>query len=935
MKKSYVYLSLAASLALQVGCKGGDSIRGIDVPSTSSISNDVKKIVSVGPGINFNALTGGHSASALNPSTSLPATVYYDKSIAGTPTGPTGALKYAYLDAQGNWNIEVVDYNYGTTAACGVAATAFCIGAPNAAPTFLSQVYDIAFVPASGSTAAYPIIVYAHGNNTATGKRIRMAARNPSTGIWSITDAVAPSGIPAGVVVATADAIRGVKVLVDSAGRPHVYMHIYETTAANSRVKYTMRKSDGTWTTLANVTGAGASASLTAYNFAAAVAGVTLGVGSAAGVMCPIDGLATISIANIAGATNLAKPWLIKCTAVDANGTCSTWAGLDLSGGCAGTCFTGSGMIAGTTNSGMRVDMTLEPVTNKLVVAVHSVVAPATTAVVGYQQSGDCSALTTTAMNSQLLGGAASVGLNGIKVVASSGNTYNGNVPSVSVLATTAATATSVVVAKSVITSGASIAAFTGPFPVDAQTATQDAVGSFLLDNANGILWGSYSKLTAAGAGVVGNDIRSMTAYESDISATGVFNNQSIDQTNSVFPVTATLPLIDAGKAPNGTVGYAYFASEQPTATAAGPISRVWYGTKGGTTTAPTFGEKVVYNATQGAAATNIGQQVSLAYDASSNPLIAFQDLTTAAQGALMLGRSSTQGVTFSADRIDGGSATSNVGYFTSVAVASNGMVGISYQDQTAATLALKVATKTANGGWRRYFVDGLLATSSCVTARGGDYSKLQFTSDGKLVVAYQSFIGGIKYLRLALGVPDTTGFNVTWTCVTVDSDLQGSNSRGEGIDMVIDSSNKAHIIHQDSGASKARYVVSTSDVATAILGGGTAFSSEVVDAVGAIAPAGTYIYAMKPSIAVSGSSKVFVSYYSAADGGLYMKSKLTSSTTSFQNVAAETIEAQPSGALYLNPAGQYARLFLNQSGLPAMFYRSFENWIKFFSRES
>jgi hypothetical protein len=84
------------------------------------VQTDIKRIVSTGPSLSFNALTAGPNSLEVNPSTHLPAVAYVDRTV-GTAGGPTqGGLKYAYLDSTGNWNIEVVDLNSGTNV-CGNA----------------------------------------------------------------------------------------------------------------------------------------------------------------------------------------------------------------------------------------------------------------------------------------------------------------------------------------------------------------------------------------------------------------------------------------------------------------------------------------------------------------------------------------------------------------------------------------------------------------------------------------------------------------------------------------------------------------------------------------------------------------------------------------------------------------------------------------------
>ncbi|NUM89562.1 MAG: hypothetical protein HUU37_10190, partial [Bdellovibrionales bacterium] len=199
---------MAGALLLTACAPGGSVTTNTNATAGSGESSltDVKRIVSTGVGINFNALVGTYSQMAVHPTTKLPVVVYYDRStVMGNGATAAGALKYAYMNAAGDWTIEVVDVNTGT-AACGAAAS-YCVGAQNiAAPAHASglpQVLDVKFTAGVNGGSVKPIIAYVFGNNAATGKRIRVAERNSSTGLWAISDAVPTTGIPAGIAVAT------------------------------------------------------------------------------------------------------------------------------------------------------------------------------------------------------------------------------------------------------------------------------------------------------------------------------------------------------------------------------------------------------------------------------------------------------------------------------------------------------------------------------------------------------------------------------------------------------------------------------------------------------------------------------------------------------------------------------------------------------------
>jgi trimeric autotransporter adhesin len=58
----------------------------------------------------------------------------------------------------------------------------------------------------------------------------------------------------------------------------------------------------------------------------------------------------------------------------------------------------------------------------------------------------------------------------------------------------------------------------------------------------------------------------------------------------------------------------------------------------------------------------------------------------------------------------------------------------------------------------------------------------------------------------------------------------------------------------------------------------------------------------------------------------------LTPNSTSWTK---EYIDQPASGSAYVSLAGQYGALLLNANERPLIFYRSHENWLKYFSRES
>jgi len=949
MRKELLCLLVVLPL---LGCKSENTASGITItptptPTTLSTTTNVKRIVSVGAGLNFNAQTGSWSEMAMNPLTTMPGVVYYDRSaVVGSVAG---ALKFASMDAQGHWQIELVDANTGS-AACG-SATAFCIGAPNVAVPTASQpqIYDVKFL-----STGLPVIVYAYG--TTTNKVLRLAQK-ASDGTWTVSTVLTSAQLATlsttGFVTALQEySIKGIRLLVDSSDRLHVYFGIYAaTTVTNSRFAYLMRKTDGTWTTATAVSSTTPSA-LTAASFVGA--GVTFAAGTGitqigaawckynngTAVDQSTNGLGVVLSVGYTDNTPAASTQgvILKCSAVDSDGACTTWNGLDFHGGCTGAtpCVTTTPAFGTSANAFARSDLAIDPLTGKIFLssfyAAPSLTAPvvAATGIISTHSPLSCdSTLTVDAWATVRAHPTAAQGTLGLKVGTDGTNVY--------MTSLSAATGTSFVLSKAALTAGLMTANWATTDQITVETSTNTIGGGLSVDSSSGLLWGSYGALTAGAAGAVGQDLKVFNAYPGDISSTtGAVNNQYVDQTNFVFQSTA-IPQLDAAVAANGTVGYAYYYQEAGTA---GPNSHLYYGIRGGNFLAPAFGEKLVSNSINGATTFTNGSYPSLAYNSDSNPVISFLDLGTAANaGYLMLASSGNGGASFSLDRIDGSAVTTNrVGQFSSVNVSTSNTVGISYYDfSTGATgQRLKFAKKLKNGGWRRYIVDGpgSAGTNGCTTtatSSTGAYSKFLWSSAGKPVIVYQSAASGVKSLRLAYATESENSETYTWTCLTLDTASQALNTRGEGIDFTLDSSNKPHIVHFDQGVGALRYVSCPleDEVMACAAAGTTAFSGERLDYfTGTITS-----IANKPSVRVDSGGKVFVAFYSSADQGLYIASKSTG-TSGGWDATAEALELPTSGVTYTSSAGQQAAMSLNSSGQPLIFYRSLENWLKYFSRE-
>ena len=82
-----------ATLSLSACNNGGSSSTTSTgtTPTATATTANIKRIVSVGAGINYNNLTGGQVEMALNPSTHVPSVIYYDRTQQVVPGAPAGA----------------------------------------------------------------------------------------------------------------------------------------------------------------------------------------------------------------------------------------------------------------------------------------------------------------------------------------------------------------------------------------------------------------------------------------------------------------------------------------------------------------------------------------------------------------------------------------------------------------------------------------------------------------------------------------------------------------------------------------------------------------------------------------------------------------------------------------------------------------------------
>lgn len=904
MKTRFLLISILASTYFLSGCNSNSSSGTADLNSAASTTTTtssttttlVNKVVTVGAGINFNAQTGSWSELAIDPILKTPGVVYYDRSA--YISAVQGALKYAKMNGAGSWDVEIVDTNApvtATTNTCGGGATsANCIGAPNVAvPTAAQpQIYDIGFL--NYSVNAQPVIAYAYGSGGASsptsGKSVRVATRT-SSGTWNIETAVSGTQVlnltvsAVGPVLATTEyAIRGVRTLVDDSNRVHLYFAIYAATANNSVYAYTMKKTDGTWTTPVVVSST--TPSTLAFVAGAPTIGASGGMLQAGAAWCKYTGggsstngtnalLSLATMDNTPAAST--QGFLLRCSASATDGSCTTWQGLDYVAGCAGACLsTTPAMAAGTVSQFGRSDITVDPTTGRIILnyfhAAPALTTPVlATGIVTTRSPAACdSGLSTTAWATARYHPTAAQGTMGFKA-ASDGT-------DVVLTSLVAATGTSVIASK--LTTALAANWNVSPDQTSIENTTGVYIGGGLAyDSSTGVYWGSYGALTASAAGAAGQDLKVYGLYSADVSTTAPPVSQwFVDQTNSVAQPTA-VPMLDAAKAPNGTYGYVYFYQEP--GTAQGVNSHLYYGTRGGTKLAPVFGEKIVSSSLQGLTTVTNGIHPSLAYDSQSNPVIAFLDQgTVASTGFLTVARSSNAGTSFSIERVDGSTAaTNNVGQYTSAAVSSSDTVGVSYYDYSSGATGqrLKFAKRQKNGTWRRYIVDGpgsagANGCSTTATSSTGLYSRMKWTSAGRPVIAYQSSVAGVKSLRIAFATEAESSSTYTWTCLTIDTGSQGSNTRGEGISFILNSSDTPYIAHYDAGVGALRVVTcgTSGGVISCGQAGASAFTGErpnyIIGTVQSIAS--------RPGIQVTSNGKIFVSFHGPADQGVYYATK-------------------------------------------------------------
>ncbi len=890
MKHTIQLCILTGVSFLSMSCS--DTALSTGLTNTAQTIVDVFRVLTTGSSLSFNNQTGGVNDMAINPVTGTPAILYYDKSAPITGTTAVGALKYAAMDSNGTWSVEVVDANYGT-AACGTA-NSYCVGAPNAAAGSTASILKLAFKSDGTPAAAY---VFGASANTANGnKQIRLAERSATTGKWTISAPFYSLTAASATNVATAatvDPMKGLTLNFDSANRPHLTFSIYTQTITNSEVRYLGRSSAGEWTSTKitdAVTGGGG------------IAALGQGVNQAGGALCAASDRMLWTAQVVTAAAGSGQPLYISCDSVDSNGTCDTFTVLDLANGCtASSCF--SATVTTATEGGSRTDLVIDAATQRPVIGFYTDTTPATSLVTTTAPSA-CNVAQSTAAGgwgAPAVVGGASEGLHGFRLAASNATA---NTLFLSYLTGT----TDVLVNKATGPAGAWLATGT---VVETTTVAAEGVGS-AYNSTTDTLYVSYAALPGAASGVIGNDIRLGFGASDDVTnagAAGALSVENIDNTVNFFPTTA-IPMLAAAKSTSGLYGFAYFYQDPTDAD-----SKLYYGVRAGTAAAPVFSSHTVTNHIEGGAVPQfVGSYPSLTYDSGNNPAVAYYNGVATEQN-LSVARSSDGGSTFSIAAVDDTSA--NVGQFPSIA-AFGTTLGVAYQDVT--NTGLKFAKFTPGQGWRRFAVDGMAGTGSCGNAAhdAGAYAVLRFTAAGQPVIAYKSQVG----LKIAFAPETIESRTYTWDCASLDP---SAATRGDGISMELGASDAIHIVHFDSTFGSIRYVTCAAGVASCMDTGAPAFAGSALVAVGTTAMIST-----RPSLKLDSNGKLYVAYYSQSEQSLGLASKEPSASSwSF-----EYMDTYSAGSTFVSPVGQHAQLLINDSNLPMLFYRSQENWLKYFSRE-
>lgn len=85
------------------------------------------------------------------------------------------------------------------------------------------------------------------------------------------------------------------------------------------------------------------------------------------------------------------------------------------------------------------------------------------------------------------------------------------------------------------------------------------------------------------------------------------------------------------------------------------------------------------------------------------------------------------------------------------------------------------------------------------------------------------------------------------------------------------------------------------------------------------------------PNIKITSPGTKYISFYSSNQSAIALYTKLSTGVS----WSVEYLDPYVVGGAFTSLAGQSASLVLNASEYPLAFYRSKENWLKYFSREA
>lgn len=152
--------------------------------------------------------------------------------------------------------------------------------------------------------------------------------------------------------------------------------------------------------------------------------------------------------------------------------------------------------------------------------------------------------------------------------------------------------------------------------------------------------------------------------------------------------------------------------------------------------------------------------------------------------------------------------SSADVGYYSSIAVQSDGTVHISYYDYDSGSLKYATCSGAADCTQSANWNNGIVVDDSSDV---GYYSSIAVESDGTVHIGYYDYlIGSLKYATCS-GASDCTDKG-NWHNVTIANMGASIGIDPEVISLVIDSSRNVHIVYYDSISFSLKHVSGTYD---------------------------------------------------------------------------------------------------------------------------